>query len=143
MLKMAIFPLLLALQVVRGFHITGSPVLHGRSAISWRSGRPHSGLFDGLAKAFENDSSLGERKNAGLTKEAEKRTITWLGPKGEKKTVRSVSPETEAFKEVADALERICEDIHQLHPLAPYTPFTREYYDESLLRCTDDIPTCY
>merc|ERR1712167_564112 len=43
------------------------------------------GFFDGLAKAFENDDSMGARENAGLSKEKAKRIITWVGPKGQKK----------------------------------------------------------
>ena len=43
------------------------------------------GMFDGFAKAFENDSTLGDRKDAGLTKGAQKRTVTWMGPNGKKK----------------------------------------------------------
>ena len=46
------------------------------------------GLFDGFAKAFANDDTLGARENAGLSKEAQKRTVTWIGPKGQKKQVR-------------------------------------------------------
>jgi len=38
------------------------------------------------AKAFANDDSLGARQNAGLSKEKTKRTVTWVGPKGQKKT---------------------------------------------------------
>ena len=49
------------------------------------------GLFDGLAKAFENDSTLGDRENAGLSKVKDKRTVTWVGPKGQKKTATVVS----------------------------------------------------
>jgi ferredoxin len=48
------------------------------------------GLFDGFAKAFDNDDSLGARKSAGLSKEATRRTVTWVGPKGQKKTAQCV-----------------------------------------------------
>ena len=48
------------------------------------------GLFDGLKSAFENDDTLGDRPNAGLSKEATKRTVTWVGPKGEKKTATAI-----------------------------------------------------
>ena len=49
---------------------------------------PHitMGLFDGLAKAFENDDTLGDRKSAGLSKEKAKKTVTWVGPNGQKKS---------------------------------------------------------
>ena len=57
------------------------------------------GLFDGFAKAFENDSTLGERKNAGLSKEATKRTVTWVGPKGQKKS--AVAVPGQKLKEIA------------------------------------------
>ena len=48
------------------------------------------GLFDGFAKAFANDDTLGERGSAGLSKEAKKVTVTWVGPKGQKKTATCV-----------------------------------------------------
>jgi len=44
------------------------------------------GMFDGFKAAFANDDSLGDRGNAGLSKEKTKRTITWVGPRGQKKT---------------------------------------------------------
>ena len=47
------------------------------AALQVRSTNPQMGLFDGFAKAFENDASLGSRQNAGLTNGVEKRTITW------------------------------------------------------------------
>lgn len=56
--------------------------------VTWKpiaAATPTMGLFDGLAKAFENDSTLGERENAGLSKEKQKRTVTWVGPKGQQK----------------------------------------------------------
>lgn len=59
------------------------PARHAGPACS--SGRLSSshvrmGLFDGLAKAFENDDTLGERAEAGLREKAEFHTITWQGP---------------------------------------------------------------
>ena len=59
------------------------------------------GLFDGLAKAFENDDSLGTRENAGLSKEKAKRTVTWVGPKGQKKQALAISGQR--LREVARA----------------------------------------
>eukprot|EP00966_Prymnesium_polylepis_P270686 6253432-Prymnesium_polylepis.1 len=47
------------------------------------------GLFDGLKGAFANDDTLGKRENAGLSKEKDKRTVTWVSPKGQQKKVRS------------------------------------------------------
>lgn len=41
------------------------------------------GLFDGLAAAFENDDSLGERQDAGLKSKLKTSTVTWMGPKPE------------------------------------------------------------
>ena len=38
------------------------------------------GFFDGLAAAFENDDSLGERGDAGLKKRVQLQTVTWKGP---------------------------------------------------------------
>ena len=49
------------------------------------------GMFDGFSKAFENDSSLGARQNAGLKKDAAQRTITWVGPKGQKKQSQAIA----------------------------------------------------
>ena len=48
------------------------------------------GLFDGLSAAFANED-LGARQNAGLSKEKEKRKVTWMGPKGQKKTALAIS----------------------------------------------------
>jgi len=42
-------------------------------------------MFDGFKAAFANDDTLGARENAGLSKEATKRKVTWVGPKGQKK----------------------------------------------------------
>jgi len=55
-------------------------------SVQSRSCTSSMGLFDGFAKAFANDDSLGARQNAGLSKEKTKRTVTWVGPKGQKKT---------------------------------------------------------
>ena len=41
------------------------------------------GLFDGLAAAFENDDTLGERQDAGLKSKLKTSTVTWMGPKPE------------------------------------------------------------
>ena len=49
------------------------------------------GLFDGLKQAFANDETLGDRGSAGLSKEKTKRVITWVGPKGQKKTSQVVA----------------------------------------------------
>ena len=67
--------------------------LHARAPAIGRMSSPSMGLFDGLKGAFDNDSSLGPRENAGLTKEATKRTVTWIGPNGKKKTVPAVARE--------------------------------------------------
>jgi hypothetical protein len=50
-------------------------------------GAHRMGLFDGFAKAFANDDTLGERENAGLKKGATFKSVTWLGPNGQKKQV--------------------------------------------------------
>ncbi len=47
-------------------------------------------MFGGFAKAFENDKTLGARQNAGLSKGATKRTVTWVGPRGQKKQAQCV-----------------------------------------------------
>ena len=49
------------------------------------------GMFDGLKGAFANDDTLGKRENAGLSKEKTKRTVTWVGPKGEKKVAQALA----------------------------------------------------
>ena len=64
-----------------------------------RTHSPAMGLFDGFAKAFENDDTLGERGEAGLSKKAQTRTVTWIGPKGQKKTSTCVPGQ--ALREVA------------------------------------------
>ena len=65
---------------------TGFSVGHsGPSALAYRAPVAQMGLFDGFAKAFENDSTLGKAGPAGLTKEREKKTVTWVGPNGQKK----------------------------------------------------------
>ena len=51
-----------------------------------RSPAPAMGLFDGFASAFANDDSLGDREDAGLSKAKQKLTVTWVGPRGQKKT---------------------------------------------------------
>lgn len=72
---------------VSAFVMPGTAV----GACAARTSTVSCGLFDGFAKAFENDDSLGKAKNAGLSKEKEKRTVTWIGPKGEKKTAQAIS----------------------------------------------------
>ena len=62
---------------------------------------PQMGLFDGFAKAFENDDTLGKAGPAGLSKEATKRTVTWVGPKGQKKT--AVCVPGQSLRDVARA----------------------------------------
>ena len=44
-----------------------------------------SPMMGWMDDAFANDKSLGKAKSAGLSKEATKRTVTWVGPKGQKK----------------------------------------------------------
>lgn len=39
------------------------------------------GLFDGLAGAFTNDDTLGERKDAGMTNKVQRWRLTWRGKK--------------------------------------------------------------
>jgi ferredoxin len=73
-------------------------------AVAAARGQPATvtmGLFDGFAKAFENDDSLGARQNAGLSKEKQKRTVTWVGPKGQKKQALAVSGQQ--MKDIARA----------------------------------------
>ena len=51
---------------------------------------PTMGLFDGLAKAFENDSSYSQKESAGLKQAAATKTCTWVGPNGQKKAATVV-----------------------------------------------------
>ena len=46
-----------------------------------RYASPRMGLFDGLASSFANDDTLGDREEAGLSRQAKQTTITWRGPK--------------------------------------------------------------
>jgi ferredoxin len=57
------------------------------------------GLFDNLKSAFANDDTLTARGNAGLSKEATKRTITWIGPTGKEK--KSVVVAGQRLKDIA------------------------------------------
>ena len=77
------------------------PVAPAASSALGRTTTTTMGLFDGFAKAFENDSSLGDRKNAGLTKEKTKRTVTWVGPRGQKKQALCVPGQS--LKDIARA----------------------------------------
>lgn len=69
------------------------------AAGSQRSAQLQMGLFDGLSKAFANDDTLGERSNAGLSKEQNKRTVTWKGPKGQ--TKKSTVVPGQSLKDIA------------------------------------------
>jgi ferredoxin len=63
----------------------------GVRATAERSTAVRMGMFDGLKGAFANDDTLGKRENAGLSKEKTKRTVTWVGPKGEKKVAQALA----------------------------------------------------
>ena len=79
--------LLLQISCATGFQVLRVSPLADRSVTNSRSIQPSMGLFDGLKGAFANDDTLGKRENAGLSKEATKRTVTWVGPNGQKKMV--------------------------------------------------------
>ena len=51
-------------------------------------------LFGAFADAFKNDDTLGERENAGLKKGANFKTVTWVGPNGQKKEVSGLHHES-------------------------------------------------
>lgn len=63
-----------------GAAATSAPIA-SRSRIA--STAPRMGLFDGLAAAFANDDTLGERQEAGLAEKVKLQQITWVGPKPE------------------------------------------------------------
>jgi len=46
------------------------------------------GLF---GDAFKNDDSLGKVQNAGLKQDAAIRTVTWVGPNGQKKESKCIA----------------------------------------------------
>ena len=75
------------------------------------------GLFDGLKSAFANDDTLGERENAGLSKVKDKRTVTWVSPKGQQKKVRPDPVECcwSALRPLHDTAE--CSPLSRLHCL--------------------------
>jgi len=55
------------------------------TSVRYRSRLPVlMGFFDGIKANFGNDDSLGSRQNAGLSRPADTRTITWVGPGGTK-----------------------------------------------------------
>ena len=58
-------------------------------------------IFESFKKAFENDDSLGTRSNAGLSKQKQTRTITWVGPNKQKKT--SVVIPGQSLRDIARA----------------------------------------
>lgn len=60
------------------------------AALTSRASPAMMGLFDGLGKAFANDDTLGDRQEAGLSKKAQTKTVTWVGPKGQKKTSTAI-----------------------------------------------------
>ena len=81
-------------------HVAGFGVSPARLPASARSAPLTMGLFDGLAGAFANDDTLGAQKSAGLSKAAQKVTVTWVNPKtGAKKTALCVPGQ--ALKDVA------------------------------------------
>ena len=51
--------------------------------------------------AFANDAAYSKKENAGLSKQAAQKTITWIGPKGQKKTATVVPGQR--LKDVARA----------------------------------------
>jgi len=72
-----------------------SPLATSRTAV------PSMGLFDGLKGAFANDDTLGKRENAGLSKEKDKRTVTWVSPKGQQKKALAIGGQR--MKDIARA----------------------------------------
>jgi len=66
--------------------LVGMPARPVAAAGSQRTGALQMGLFDGFAKAFANDDTLGDRADAGLSKQKGKKTVTWKGPNGKTKT---------------------------------------------------------
>ena len=71
-----------------GLHLSGAPM---PAAVARAPVAPQMGLFDGFAAAFANDDTLGDRGEAGLSKAKDKRTVTWIGPKGQKKQSTAIA----------------------------------------------------
>ena len=81
------------------------------------------GMFDGLAKAFENDDSLGERKSAGLSKEKAKKTVTWVGPNGQKKLSTVVPGQN--LRDIARVRAPLCRAARLAATLTIHLPCAR------------------
>ena len=64
-----------------------------------------------LAGAFANDDSLGARENAGLSKEKAKKTITWVGPKGQSK--KSVVVPGQKLRDIARVSDPAAARMHR------------------------------
>ena len=63
--------------------LAGGPTTRAFDGAPRAARHVHMGLFDGLAAAFENDDTLGERREGGLSKQVKEQKITWMGPKPE------------------------------------------------------------
>ena len=63
-----------------------------------RAATPTMNIFK---NAFANDAAYSKKENAGLSKQAAQKTITWIGPKGQKKTATVVPGQR--LKDVARA----------------------------------------
>ena len=72
------------LPLATAFTLSTAPI---RAATVPSTSSVTMGMFDGFSKAFENDSTLGARQNAGLTKEKAKKKVTWIGPRGKKEAL--------------------------------------------------------
>mmetsp|Transcript_38583 Transcript_38583/g.66221 ORF Transcript_38583/g.66221 Transcript_38583/m.66221 type:complete len:147 (+) Transcript_38583:28-468(+) len=57
-------------------------VRSARQPSTARASSLQMGMFDGLKGAFANDDTLGARDSAGLSKQVQKKTITWISPTG-------------------------------------------------------------
>eukprot|EP00325_Prymnesiales_sp_UTEX-LB-985_P003032 CAMPEP_0174714998 /NCGR_PEP_ID=MMETSP1094-20130205/19778_1 /TAXON_ID=156173 /ORGANISM="Chrysochromulina brevifilum, Strain UTEX LB 985" /LENGTH=215 /DNA_ID=CAMNT_0015914481 /DNA_START=91 /DNA_END=738 /DNA_ORIENTATION=- len=72
----------LAIVLAPGMVLDGHVMSSSRGCSRCRAA-PSMGLFDSLAKAFDNDDTLGESGPAGLKTKAQVQTLTWVGPKPE------------------------------------------------------------
>ena len=61
---------------------------HASKVLPARTGGQSMGLF---GDAFKNDDSLGKVQNAGLKQDAAIRTVTWVGPNGQKKESKCIA----------------------------------------------------
>lgn len=78
-------------------------VRSARQPSTARASSLQMGMFDGLKGAFANDDTLSARESAGLSKQVQKKTITWISPTGATKKARG-TPRSPRLNRCAEAL---------------------------------------